>query len=70
LARIDYRVEGRRDRQQKPEQALRNVGAERMFGYTAEEAIGKPVLILSRGDEEPLILDASSPNVSGWVGVL
>ena len=37
-----------------------NRGAERLFGYTAEEAIGKPVAILippERHDEEPFILD-------------
>ena len=36
-----------------------NVGAERIFGYTAEEAIGKPVTMLipeDRTDEEPGIL--------------
>ena len=36
-----------------------NQGAERLFGYTAEEAIGKPVTILipeDRQDEEPAIL--------------
>jgi PAS domain S-box-containing protein len=36
-----------------------NAGAERMFGYTAEEVIGKPVTILmppERVDEEPGIL--------------
>ncbi|MGH7057201.1 MAG: PAS domain S-box protein, partial [Acetobacteraceae bacterium] len=36
-----------------------NAGAERMFGYTAEEAIGRPVTILmppERKDEEPGIL--------------
>lgn len=36
-----------------------NPGAERMFGYTAEEAIGKPLTILmppNRVDEEPGIL--------------
>ncbi|MEO7414722.1 MAG: PAS domain S-box protein, partial [Opitutaceae bacterium] len=36
-----------------------NSGAERMFGYTAEEAVGKPVSLLippSRIDEEPEIL--------------
>lgn len=37
-----------------------NRGAERLFGYTAEEVIGKPVTILippDRQDEEPAILD-------------
>ena len=37
-----------------------NNGAERLFGFTAEEAIGKPVTIvipLDRRDEEPAILD-------------
>jgi PAS domain S-box-containing protein len=37
-----------------------NRGAERIFGYTAEEAVGKPVTILippDRLDEEPDILD-------------
>ena len=37
-----------------------NNGAERLFGYTAEEVIGKPVSILipaDRQDEEPMILD-------------
>jgi PAS domain S-box-containing protein len=37
-----------------------NHGAERLFGYTAEELIGKPVIILippDRHDEETLILD-------------
>jgi len=36
-----------------------NQGAERLFGYTADEAIGKPVTILipaDRHDEEPAIL--------------
>jgi PAS domain S-box-containing protein len=36
-----------------------NQGAERLFGYTAEEAIGKPVTMLiptERHDEEPTIL--------------
>ncbi len=37
-----------------------NAGAERVFGYTAAEAIGRPVLMLipeGRHDEEPVILD-------------
>jgi PAS domain S-box-containing protein len=37
-----------------------NNGAERLFGFTAEEAMGKPVTIvipLDRRDEEPAILD-------------
>jgi PAS domain S-box-containing protein len=37
-----------------------NKGAERIFGYTAEEVIGKPVNILippDRQEEEPIILD-------------
>jgi PAS domain S-box-containing protein len=37
-----------------------NRGAERLFGYTAEEAVGKPVTILiptDRHDEEPVILE-------------
>ena len=37
-----------------------NPGAERLFGYTAEEVIGKPVMILippDRYDEEPGILE-------------
>jgi PAS domain S-box-containing protein len=37
-----------------------NNGAQRIFGYTAEEAVGKPVTILiptERQDEEPMILD-------------
>jgi PAS domain S-box-containing protein len=37
-----------------------NAGAERLFGYTAEEMIGKPILILipeDHRDEEPRILD-------------
>jgi len=37
-----------------------NNGAQRLFGYTAEEAVGKPVTILipaDRQDEEPMILD-------------
>jgi PAS domain S-box-containing protein len=37
-----------------------NKGAERLFGYTAMEVIGKPVAILippGRGDEEPYILE-------------
>ena len=37
-----------------------NHGAERLFGFTAEEAIGKPVTIiipLDRRDEEPAILE-------------
>lgn len=37
-----------------------NGGAERLYGYTAEEAIGKPVTILmppDRRDEEPVILE-------------
>src|SRR6266404_2873140 len=36
-----------------------NAGAERLFGYTAEEAIGQPISILippERLDEEPNIL--------------
>jgi PAS domain S-box-containing protein len=36
-----------------------NPGAERLFGYTAEEAIGKPIMFLipaDRPDEEPTIL--------------
>src|SRR5690349_18770827 len=36
-----------------------NKGAERLFGYTADEVIGKPVAILipaDREDEEPNIL--------------
>src|SRR5690606_1090853 len=36
-----------------------NSGAERLFGYTAEEAIGRPVAMLvpsDRADEEPDIL--------------
>jgi PAS domain S-box-containing protein len=36
-----------------------NKGAERIFGYTAEEAIGQPIMILippDRVDEEPVIL--------------
>jgi PAS domain S-box-containing protein len=38
-----------------------NAGAERLFGYSAEEAIGKPATIvipLDRRDEEPAMLDA------------
>ncbi len=37
-----------------------NQGAQRLFGYTAEEAVGRPVTILipiDRRDEEPMILD-------------
>jgi PAS domain S-box-containing protein len=37
-----------------------NYGAEQIFGYTAEEAIGKPITILNppdRHDEEPAILE-------------
>src|SRR5262245_2854146 len=37
-----------------------NQGAERIFGYTAEEAVGRPISIIipaERLDEEPLILD-------------
>jgi PAS domain S-box-containing protein len=37
-----------------------NKGAERMFGYTAEEAVGKPVMILippDRHNEEYIILE-------------
>jgi PAS domain S-box-containing protein len=37
-----------------------NKGAERLFGYTAEEAVGKPVTILippTRQDEESAILE-------------
>jgi two-component system CheB/CheR fusion protein len=37
-----------------------NKGAEKLFGYTAEEAVGKPVTILiplNRADEEPHILE-------------
>jgi PAS domain S-box-containing protein len=36
-----------------------NYGAERLFGYTAEEAIGKPILMLippERAEEEPRII--------------
>ena len=36
-----------------------NPGAERLFGYTAEEAIGKPMAMLipaDRSGEEPIIL--------------
>ena len=35
-----------------------NKGAERIFGYTAEEAIGRPITIVippDRQDEEPMI---------------
>ncbi|MGH6947318.1 MAG: chemotaxis protein CheB, partial [Kiloniellales bacterium] len=38
-----------------------NAGAERIFGYTADEAVGKPFSILladNQSDEVPLILDA------------
>jgi PAS domain S-box-containing protein len=37
-----------------------NIGAERLFGYTANEAIGKPVTLLipdDRLDEEPMIIE-------------
>jgi PAS domain S-box-containing protein len=37
-----------------------NKGAERIFGYTAEEAIGRPITIVippERQDEEPMILE-------------
>ena len=37
-----------------------NKGAERIFGYAAEEIVGKPISILipaDRQNEEPLILD-------------
>src|SRR5215510_13709944 len=37
-----------------------NAGAERIFGYTAEEAIGRPITLIippDRLDEEPEILD-------------
>ena len=37
-----------------------NRGAQFLFGYTAEEAVGKPVTILipmDRYDEEPMILE-------------
>jgi two-component system, chemotaxis family, CheB/CheR fusion protein len=37
-----------------------NLGAQRLFGYTAEEAIGKPTILLlppDRADEEPKILE-------------
>jgi PAS domain S-box-containing protein len=37
-----------------------NRGAQRLFGYTAEEAVGKPVTIripIDRQDEEPMILE-------------
>ncbi len=37
-----------------------NIGAQRMFGYTADEVIGRPVTLLApedRQDEEPVILD-------------
>src|ERR1700748_1227498 len=37
-----------------------NPGAERIFGYSAEEVIGKPITILippDRQDEEPFILN-------------
>jgi PAS domain S-box-containing protein len=38
-----------------------NAGAERLFGYRAEEAIGKPATIIippDRGEEEPAMLEA------------
>jgi PAS domain S-box-containing protein len=37
-----------------------NAGAERLFGYTAQEAVGQPIMILiplERHDEEPAILE-------------
>ena len=40
-----------------------NRGAERVFGYSAEEIIGKPVVILippERQDEEPVILERTT----------
>ena len=42
-----------------------NDGAQRIFGYTADEVIGKPVTILipkDHEDEEPTILRASVPD--------
>ena len=45
-----------------------NRGAERIFGYRADEAIGKPIMMLipsDRQDEEREILAANSPGRKG-----
>ena len=45
-----------------------NGGAQRLFGFTAEEAIGKPITIIiprDRLDEEPAILAQDSTAASG-----
>ena len=47
-----------------------NKGAERLFNYTAEEAIGQPITIIippDRLDEERMILDPVSGEESGSI---
>jgi PAS domain S-box-containing protein len=49
-----------------------NQAAERLFGYTADEAIGKPVTLLiprERHDEESRILDSIVKNHGGRIEV-
>ena len=44
-----------------------NQGAERIFGYTSDETIGKPITILipdDRADEEPSFLNASDAGIA------